>query len=392
MQALINALNPKIKQARLENKKSTIALTQQSLDFTSEDGASKRNKLVRIQYDKVDIQQTYTYQAQKIVGNGTFGIVYKATVTETGETVAVKKVFQDKKFKNRELQILKELDHPNIIRMKHAFFTQGDKNDEVYLNIVMDFIPETVHRVRKHYQKIDQEMPKFLIKLYSFQILRGIGYLHSMGIVHRDIKPLNLLVDPSCHILKICDFGSAKKLLPGESNVSYICSRYYRAPELIFGNTSYDSKIDIWSIGCVIAELALGDILFKGDKPHSQLVEIIKKLGTPSEEQIKAMNPNYKEFKFPKVQQQSFAKIFMSKADNELMDLLGKMLVYDPKKRLNAYQALTHSYFDELRQPGVRLPNGNAIPDLFNFTSEERNFAGSDIFENIIPHSSYKYS
>lgn len=108
-----------------------------------------------------------------------------------------------------------------------------------------------------------------------------------------------MLVDPSCHVLKICDFGSAKKLSKNEPNVSYICSRYYRAPELIFGNTNYNHTVDIWSVGCVIAELLIGCPLFKGEQPHSQLVEIIKKLGTPIEEEIREMNPNYKEFKFP---------------------------------------------------------------------------------------------
>jgi glycogen synthase kinase 3 beta len=95
--------------------------------------------------------------------------------------------------------------------------------------------------------------------------------LHSLNIVHRDIKPLNLLVDPSCQILKLCDFGSAKKLLSGENNVAYICSRFYRAPELIFGNTNYDSKVDIWSAGCVMAEMMMGggDPLFKGDQTHA---------------------------------------------------------------------------------------------------------------------------
>lgn len=101
-------------------------------------------------------------------------------------------------------------------------------------------------------------VPPLLVKLYSYQLLRSIAYIHAIGICHRDIKPQNVLVDTSTHILKLCDFGSAKQLIPGEPNVSYICSRYYRAPELIFGNSNYSTAIDVWSVGCVIAELMLG--------------------------------------------------------------------------------------------------------------------------------------
>lgn len=117
-------------------------------------------------------------------------------------------------------------------------------------------------------------------------MFRSLAYIHALGICHRDIKPQNLLVDPSTHILKLCDFGSAKKLIKGEPNVSYICSRYYRAPELIFGCTDYAPAIDVWSVGCVIAELMLGQPLFPGESGVDQLVEIIKVLGTPTREQI----------------------------------------------------------------------------------------------------------
>ena len=94
-----------------------------------------------------------------------------------------------------------------------------------------------------------QPVPILLVKLYTYQMFRSLAYIHAKGICHRDIKPQNLLVDPSPHILKLCDFGSAKKLVKGEPNVSYICSRYYRAPELIFGATDYTPSIDIWSTG-----------------------------------------------------------------------------------------------------------------------------------------------
>lgn len=95
--------------------------------------------------------------------------------------------------------------------------------------------------------------------------MRGLAYIHGLGICHRDIKPQNVLVDPRTHVLKFCDFGSAKKLVRGEPNVSYICSRYYRAPELIFGATDYSNAIDVWSTGCVIAELILCQPLFPGE-------------------------------------------------------------------------------------------------------------------------------
>lgn len=136
-------------------------------------------------------------------------------------------------------------------------------------------------------------MHPILVKLYSYQLLRGLAYIHGEAVMHRDIKPLNLLVDPSCHILKICDFGSAKRVNYEETSVSYITSRYYRAPELIFGNTKYDASIDMWSAGCVIAELILGQPIFRGNNAHSQIIEIIKKLGTPTEAEVSAMNPDY---------------------------------------------------------------------------------------------------
>ena len=201
---------------------------------------------------------TYTYTATQVVGSGSFGVVYQATVSETGETVAIKKVFQDKRYKNRELSIMQELNHPNVIKLRHHFYTSGDKEDEVYLNCVMDYVPDTLSRIIRQYNKSKITMPKLIVKLYAYQLLKSINYINTIGICHRDIKPQNVLVDPNTHLLKLCDFGSAKRLIKGEPNIAYICSRYYRAPELICGATDYTTQVDVWSIGCVIAEMILG--------------------------------------------------------------------------------------------------------------------------------------
>ncbi|KAI9923207.1 hypothetical protein PsorP6_002278 [Peronosclerospora sorghi] len=328
--------------------------------------------------------KTIHYSADKIIGNGSFGVVFQATVEETGEIVAIKKVLQDKRFKNRELQIMRQLRHVNIVQLKHCFYCNGEKPDELYLNLVLEYIPDTVYGVARQLQKAKQYMPIVLVKLYIYQICRSLAYIHSTGICHRDIKPQNLLLDPGSHVVKLCDFGSAKVLQKNEPNVSYICSRYYRAPELIFGATDYTTAIglkltfalsihfccnlDIWSLGCVCAELLLGQPLFPGESGVDQLVEIIKVLGTPQREEIEAMNPNYTEFQFPQIKAHSWSKIFRSRTPPEAIDLLSKMLVYDPKQRLKPLNAAAHPFFDELRQKDLKLPHDVPAPALFNFT------------------------
>ncbi|KAG6423629.1 hypothetical protein SASPL_114031 [Salvia splendens] len=246
-------------------------------------------------------KQTVSYMAERVVGTGSFGIVFQAKCIETGETVAIKKVLQDRRYKNRELQLMRTMDHPNIVSLKHCFFSTTSQN-ELFLNLVMEYVPESMFRVLKHYSDANQKMPLIYVKLYTYQIFRGLAYMHSVaGVCHRDLKPQNVLVDPATHIVKICDFGSAKVLVRGEANISYICSRFYRAPELIFGATEYTTSIDIWSAGCVLAELLLGQPLFPGENAVGQLVEVIKVLGTPTREEIRCMNPNYNDFRFPQI-------------------------------------------------------------------------------------------
>ncbi|XP_012345760.1 glycogen synthase kinase-3 beta-like isoform X10 [Apis laboriosa] len=331
-----------------------------------------------------DRPQEISYTDTKVIGNGSFGVVYLAKLCDTEELVAIKKVLQDKRFKNRELQIMRRLEHCNIVKLKYFFYSSGDKNilnatnpvfhvdkDEVYLNLVLEYIPETVYKVARHYNKSKQTIPINFIKLYMYQLFRSLAYIHSLGICHRDIKPQNLLLDPESGVLKLCDFGSAKHLVKGEPNVSYICSRYYRAPELIFGAIDYTTKIDVWSAGCVVAELLLGQPIFPGDSGVDQLVEIIKVLGTPTRDQIREMNPNYTEFKFPQIKAHPWQKVFRARTPPEAMELVAGLLEYTPSGRITPLEACAHPFFDELREQGTRLPNGRELPPLFNFTEYE---------------------
>jgi len=331
--------------------------------------------------------QTISYSAERIIGNGSFGVVFQAAVVETGEIVAIKKVLQDKRFKNRELQIMRQLvkdPHSNIVALKHCFYSQGEKPDELYLNLVLEYVPETVYSISRQHSKAKIPLPLLYVKLYLYQLSRALSHIHSLGICHRDIKPQNLLVNPENQQLKLCDFGSAKALVKGEPNVAYICSRYYRAPELIFGSTDYTTAIDVWSQGCVGAELLLGQPLFPGDSGVDQLVEIIKVLGTPTREEISSMNSNYTEFKFPQIKACQWRKVFRSKTPEDAMEFISSTLAYAPERRVKPLEGCAHKFFDELRDPNTKLPTGNALPPLFDFTEHEYN-AKPEIIEKLVP-------
>ena len=291
------------------------------------------------------------FTAISIIGKGTFGIVYRAKKDQSEDILAIKRVFQDKRYINRELEILKQLNHPNIIKLLHYFYTKDEKNEaEVYLNCVTDYLPQNLSRILIVNYQSGIQLDPFIAKLYAYQMLQSLKYIHSLGITHRDIKPPNVLVDQKTNIIKLCDFGSAKKLVKDQKSCAYICSRYYRAPELIFGSTNYDSQIDVWSMGCVIAELVLGRPLFPGSNPSDQLVEIIKILGTPTKDDILSMNPQFKDHKFPIIKPVPWEKVFKKrKIPEHFLDLISKLLVFNPKNRLTAENALKHVYFDEIK-------------------------------------------
>ncbi|MCJ1385923.1 regulator of ime2 [Xylographa soralifera] len=335
------------------------------------------------------------YTQCKIVGNGSFGVVFQTKLAPNGEDAAIKRVLQDKRFKNRELQIMRIVRHPNIVELKAFYYSNGERKDEVYLNLVLEFVPETVYRASRFFNKMKTTMPILEIKIYIYQLFRSLAYIHSQGICHRDIKPQNLLLDPSTGVLKLCDFGSAKILVENEPNVSYICSRYYRAPELIFGATNYTTKIDVWSTGCVMAELMLGQPLFPGESGIDQLVEIIKVLGTPTREQIRTMNPNYMEHKFPQIKPHPFNKVFR-KATPDAIDLIAALLEYTPTQRLSAIEAMCDPFFNELRDPACRFPdsrhpNGASkeMPNLFDFSRHELSIA-PDMNDRLVPPQARK--
>lgn len=270
---------------------------------------------------------------------------------------------------------------------RHFFSKGDDKKNDIYLNLVMDYIPDTLYKILRYYYKIRYQFPNMLAKIYSYQMFRSLAYIHNLQICHRDIKPQNILVDTKLNKVVICDFGSAKKLKQGEPNVAYICSRYYRAPEIILGEEQYGVEIDVWSIGCVIAEMFLGEPLFSGKSSKDQFLKIMHVLGNPTEDDINNMCDNIT-VTLPIINGCGLSKK-LKNVDPLLIDLLSKILVYNPKRRLKPFKALQHSYFDDLRHQRLTI-NGKPIVDLFDFTDVE---IGKDkaLAEKLTP-SWYQYS
>lgn len=275
------------------------------------------------------------YEIKGKLAHGSFGTVWK--ISMDNDEYAMKTVKQNDDFVNREEEITKKMDHPNIVKLHNSWVENST------LHLIMECVPMSLREYIKTASFSNEDL-----KVVSKCIFAGLEYLASMRVCHRDIKPDNLLFDPGTVTVKICDFGCSKVLQDGQPNVSYVCSRYYRAPELLLGATTYSTAVDMWSAGCVIAELTMKKILFEGcDSVNHQLAEIIKVIGVPSTHDCLVMNVKkvrYNQSVLPR----KLVDVLYEYAQFELIDLLSKILVYNPVRRLSPTTALNHAYFSDM--------------------------------------------
>lgn len=369
----------------VQNQESTHQITNQSsisvaksvTTITLNNNLHKSNNSANQKEVKTVSQE---YRHMKIIGQGAFGVVYCARMAD-GKYVAIKKVLQDPHFINREYDILKTIDNKYCVKMINFFKSSKKKsteeednnncNKDVYLNIVMNYMPQNLHDFNQSYKVQKSYPPIIMAKLFTYQIFLGLNYLHSpeINITHRDLKPRNILIDPNTGKLNICDFGSAKKLSQKDPSVSYIASRYYRAPELMMNCTNYTNKIDIWAAGCIFAEiLTAGVPIFKGNTSMGQLYEIIRIIGQPTDEDFDSFQYEISDFDLLKIrsieQSDTLKSSLPPHTPNDVVDLLTEIFQFNPEKRPSANQCLRHRCFDELFQQGIMLPNKRPIPPI----------------------------
>lgn len=294
-------------------------------------------------------------QADRPIGYGAFGVVWAVTDPRDGKRVALKKlpnVFSNviaAKRVFRELKMLFHYRHENVL--KALDILQPPHNislfQEIYL--ICELMQSDLHKIIVSPQPLSLDH----VKVFLYQILRGLKYIHSSGVIHRDIKPGNLLVNSNC-CLKICDFGLARKIDPSSRrNMTLeVVTQYYRAPELLMGATRYSSAIDVWSVGCIFAELLSRRILFQASSPVVQLDLIIDLLGTPPESELKsACGPARRHVLSQprKVPQLNSLYRLNSSAPHHAIDLLSHFLTWSPDKRVSIQSALDHRFLDEGR-------------------------------------------
>lgn len=235
--------------------------------------------------------------------------------------------------------------------------------------MVTECFPENLHQMLHDYALEQLPIPLRHVRLFTYQLCRGLNYIHELDICHRDLKPQNILIDRQKLLLKICDFGAAKVLEANKQNTAYICTRYYRAPELIFGCSNYTTAIDIWSVGCIITELLTGQILFKGMTTSDQLSKIMNVIGSPTSAQVLAMNPESAFTKVPKVEGKGLDEVFMyTDSPDEAIELLNSIFQYDPSKRPSAMDIMLHDFCKNMFR---ELLKSDGIGNWTSFTDME---------------------
>nr|XP_043607294.1 mitogen-activated protein kinase 7-like isoform X2 [Erigeron canadensis] len=299
----------------------------------------------------------------KPIGRGAYGVVCSSFNRETNEKVAIKKI--NNVFGNptdavrtlRELKLLRHIKHENVIGLKDVMFPiYRNSFKDVYL--VYELMDTDLHHIIKSPQPLSNDHCKFFL----FQLLRGLKYLHSANVLHRDLKPGNLLVNANCE-LKICDFGLARTSQGSEQFMTeYVVTRWYRAPELLLCCDNYGTSIDVWSVGCIFAEILGRKPLFPGTECLSQLKLIINFLGSQNDDDITFID-NTKARRYiktlPFTRGISLSSLYPF-ADPLALDLLKRMLVFDPTKRITVTEALHHPYmaglFDPSQNPPASVP------------------------------------
>ncbi|XP_077996275.1 serine/threonine-protein kinase NLK-like isoform X1 [Glandiceps talaboti] len=288
------------------------------------------------------------------IGYGAFGVVWSVTDPRDGKRVALKKmpnVFQNLiscKRVYRELKMLFFFKHDNVLKALDILQPPHvDFFEEIY--VVTELLQSDLHKIIVSPQPLSSDH----VKVFLYQILRGLKYLHSAHILHRDIKPGNLLVNSNC-VLKICDFGLARVMEPDESRhmTQEVVTQYYRAPEILTGTKHYSTAVDVWSVGCIFAELLGRRILFQAQSPVAQLDLITDLLGTPTIDDLKYACEGAKAHILRVAHKPpSLAALYTlsNQATHEAVHLLCRMLVFNPDKRINCTDALAHPYLDEGR-------------------------------------------
>eukprot|EP00919_Chromeraceae_sp_WS-2016_P008351 GHVR01019726.1.p1 GENE.GHVR01019726.1~~GHVR01019726.1.p1 ORF type:complete len:298 (-),score=63.99 GHVR01019726.1:209-1102(-) len=284
------------------------------------------------------------YTKLEKIGEGTYGVVYKAQDV-SGEVFALKKIRLEAEDEGipstaiREISLLKELQHPNIVRLCDVIHTERK------LTLVFEYLDQDL---KKLLDQCEKGLEPETMKSFLYQLLRGVAYCHQHRVLHRDLKPQNLLINRE-GALKLADFGLARAFgIPVRSYTHEVVTLWYRAPDVLMGSRKYSTPVDVWSIGCIFAEMSNGRPLFPGSSDSDQLVRIFKLLGTPTA----AMWPTAVELPgwkndFPQYQAHRWASV-VPQLDAAGVDLLSKMLKYDPNQRISARQAMDHEYFKDL--------------------------------------------
>jgi len=362
----------------MENKNHTTESKDQDQEQKTEKSPNKKHSFT-ISKIKFTIEEKYEFIKQ--IGLGSFSAVCSCYDRKDNRNVAIKKVtnafddLEDARHILREIKLLSFFDHDNIVTLLDVAKPENKLNyNDVY--VITDLMETDLHRVIYSRQELTDEH----IQYFIYQILRGTLYFHSANVIHRDLKPANILANKNCD-LKICDFGldhgkikdddkSVLDLIQNPSlpieysnNVIYDdskrelndrnISRWYRAPEAILSPDDYKKPVDIWSIGCILAELLGRQPLFPADNNLDELQKIISVLGSPSESDIEYItDTKIKNFvnRLAKRTKQSFNLMF-SNANPVALDLLGKMLTFSPKKRYTVEQCISHPYFEGLHDP-----------------------------------------